>query len=200
MNSAIRFASLPLALLLCSTAALAGHDREDRDWGDDRESERARYAYAQVISARPIYTEVRVSEPREECIDERVVYRDEVRNDYPGSADRALGTVLGGVIGGVVGHQVGRGSGRQIATAVGAVVGASIGGNAVNRSYGDRSEVRERVAYEPRCRTVRNSRYESRVDGYDVTYRYQGAVYNTRLPYDPGSRLPVRVEVSPIRY
>ena len=203
MNSAIRFASLPLALLLCSTAALAGHGRQDRDWDDDdRDTERAseRYVYAQVISARPIYTEVRVSEPREECIEERVVYRDEVRNDYPGSADRALGTVLGGVIGGVVGHQVGHGSGRRIATAVGAVVGASIGGNAVSRSYGERRETRERVAYEPRCRTVRNSRYESRIDGYDVTYRYQGAVYNTRLPYDPGARLPVRVEVSPIRY
>ena len=197
MNSTIRYASLPLALLLCSTAALA--DR-GRDWDDDRDDDRARHAYAQVISARPIYTEVRVSEPRQECLDERVVYRDEVRNDYSGSADRVLGTVLGGVIGGVVGNQVGRGSGRQIATAVGAVVGAGIGGNAVSRSYGGRSEARERVAYEPRCRTVRQDRYESRIEGYDVTYRYQGAVYNSRLPYDPGSRLPVRVEVSPIRY
>jgi len=32
-----------------------------------------------------------------------------------------------------------------------------------------------------------------------VTYRYHGHVYRTRLPYDPGSRLAVDVNVRPVR-
>lgn len=196
MNTAIRLVAVPFtALLLCSTSAMAGH--RDRDEYRDRGA--AETDYAQVLSARPVYSEVRVSAPRQECYDERVVYRDAVRSNY-GDADRAIGTVLGGVIGGVVGNQIGAGSGRQIATAVGAVIGANVGRNAVNNTYGSRFETHERVAYEPRCRTVSESRYESRIDGYDVTYRYNGAVYSTRMPYDPGARLPVRVEVSPLRY
>lgn len=40
--------------------------------------------------------------------------------------------------------------------------------------------------------------YEGRrIDGYDVEYRYRGEVYLSRLDYDPGERLRVRVSVSP---
>lgn len=38
---------------------------------------------------------------------------------------------------------------------------------------------------------------EQRIDGYDVEYRYRGEVYLSRLAYDPGERLRVRVSVSP---
>lgn len=190
---------------LMSTAASAGSH------GRDRYSDRYRgdTDYAQVLSAQPIYSEVRVRSPREECWQERVVYRDEVRSDYRddyrgSAADRTIGTVIGGVIGGAIGHQFSEGSGKQIATAIGAVVGADVGRNAVNNNrYNDRRsryETREHIAYEPRCRTVQESRYESRIEGYDVTYRYNGQVYQTRMPYDPGARLAVNVQVSPLRY
>ena len=43
----------------------------------------------------------------------------------------------------------------------------------------------------PGCRSVAGWRLEQRVEGYDVLYRYAGRVYNTRLPYEPGDRLPV---------
>jgi uncharacterized protein YcfJ len=33
--------------------------------------------------------------------------------------------------------------------------------------------------------------------GYDVEYRYRGDVYMSRLPYDPGERLRVRMTISP---
>jgi len=33
--------------------------------------------------------------------------------------------------------------------------------------------------------------------GYDIEYRYRGEVYASRLNYDPGERLRVRVDVSP---
>lgn len=192
----------PLATAaIYSSAAVAG------PYGRDRYQPSV--DYAQVLSARPIYSDVRVSEPQRECHDEQVIYRDEYRRDdrrdrFGDQADRTIGTVLGGVIGGVVGHQFGGGSGRQIATAIGAVVGADVGRNAVSNSQrdayrGDDRGYRERVVYEPRCRTVQTTRYEQRVDGYDVTYRYHGRTYSTQMAYDPGARLPVQVDVSPLR-
>ena len=33
--------------------------------------------------------------------------------------------------------------------------------------------------------------------GYDVEYMYKGEKYMSRLPYDPGNRLRVRVSVTP---
>ena len=52
----------------------------------------------------------------------------------------------------------------------------------------------QQAADEPQasCRTVTAWRKEQRVEGYDVQYHYDGRVYNTRLPYEPGERLPVR--------
>lgn len=208
MNTSIRIAIVATAVAASvSTAAVAGQYDRDSGYPRDRDSARGNTDYAQVLSARPLYTEVRINEPRQECIDERVVYRDrgeDEREDYS-SADRTIGAVIGGVIGGAIGHQFGNGSSRQIATAIGAVVGADIGRNAVHNSEREASRDydrgrRERVGYEPRCRTVYNNRYEQRIQGYDVTYRYAGQVYNTQLPYDPGARLPVQVQVSPLRY
>jgi len=61
-------------------------------------------------------------------------------------------------------------------------------------SRGDRDEYYEREVR--RCRTV--DTLEDRVSGYRVAYDYQGRSYVTVLPYDPGSRLPVHVDVAPI--
>ena len=44
-----------------------------------------------------------------------------------------------------------------------------------------------------RCRTVTNWRDTDRVLGYEVTYRYGGREYTTRMDHDPGDRLRVRV-------
>jgi len=46
-----------------------------------------------------------------------------------------------------------------------------------------------------RCDTVNIS--EQRIDGYEVRYIYDGREYTTRLPYDPGSRVRVNVDVQP---
>jgi len=201
MNHATRITLLSLASAgtLFSTAATAGSHGRHHGW--DRDARNT--DYAQVVSARPIYSSVRVSEPRQECWDERVTYREEVRDDYRRSrnGDRVIGAVLGGVIGGAIGHQFSEGSGKKIATAVGVVVGSEIGRNRVNDGYERREHgSREQVRYEPRCRTIHDARYEQRIQAYDVTYRYQGQIYRTELPYDPGPRLPVQVDVSPRRY
>ena len=35
-------------------------------------------------------------------------------------------------------------------------------------------------------------------DGYEVTYRYKGERYKIEMPYDPGKRIKVRIQVSPV--
>lgn len=167
-----------------SLPAFAGKKHDDDHYDDG-------IVYAQVVSARPNYREVRVSQPRQECHNERVVYRDRGGRNDPNVA----GAILGGIIGGVAGHQIGGGRGRDVATGLGAVLGAGIGANAGRGYRGDT----ERVNYEQRCETYNDYRYENRLDGYDVTYRFNGRLYNTSLPYDPGRTIPVRVDVQPVR-
>jgi len=50
---------------------------------------------------------------------------------------------------------------------------------------------------ERRCHMVRDVADERRVVAYDVQYRYRGDVYMSRLNYDPGDRLRVRVSIEP---
>ena len=49
------------------------------------------------------------------------------------------------------------------------------------------------------CRVVRVQREFRRPIGYDVEYQLRGVKYRSRLPYDPGKRLLVKVSVEPIR-
>lgn len=145
--------------------------------------------YARVVRAEPIYSQVRVSEPREECrqepVTERTVYRG---GRDPGAA------LVGGIIGGVIGHQFGQGHrDGHLATAAGALIGV----NAARHHGSQHSRVVERTVYQTSCRTVRQARYEQRIDGYDVTYKYHGRLYHTRMPYDPGKRVRVRMDIEP---
>ena len=52
-------------------------------------------------------------------------------------------------------------------------------------------------AASPRCRMVAVQREFRRPIAYDVDYVYRGTKYRSRLPYDPGNRLRVRVSVVP---
>lgn len=49
-----------------------------------------------------------------------------------------------------------------------------------------------------RCRTVTEQRASEHITGYRVTYRFGGETETTRLPYDPGERIPVNVSLSPM--
>ncbi|MDN3516271.1 glycine zipper 2TM domain-containing protein [Aquisalimonas lutea] len=153
-------------------------------------SESRRYSdYARVVEVQPVYREVRVSQPRRECHDERVVHR---HREGPGEAGSAI---IGGIVGGIIGHQIGDGRGRDAATAIGAVAGTAAGSHFAR----SRGRTVERTGYETVCRTVDEVHYEERVDGYDVTYRYDGREYTTRMNEDPGRHIRVRVGVDPVR-
>jgi uncharacterized protein YcfJ len=164
------------ALLISAPAAYADHDN---GWD-----------YAKVVRAEPIYREVRVSAPREVCREEPVTER----TVYRGQPDPGA-VLIGGIIGGVIGHQFGGGHGKDVATAAGAVIGANHA--AANSGYHS-GRVVERTVYHETCHTVRHARYEERIDGYDVTYKYHGRLYHTRTPYHPGKRIRVQVDVAPV--
>jgi uncharacterized protein YcfJ len=74
------------------------------------------------------------------------------------------------------------------------VVGAVAGGAVGNRAAGRGGEYE---TTQTQCREVSSISEQRRIIGYDVEYRYRGEVYTSRLNYDPGERLRVRVRVDP---
>ena len=167
------------ALLLVGTQVGA------QDRGSDRGgSANVKVAWADVLRVDPIYDRVQTSNPRQECEDVPV-------GRQVDSGNKAAGTVLGAIVGGVLGSTVGKGDGRRAATVAGAVVGGAVGNNVAqgdDRYYSDT---------ERRCRVVQDAAEERRIVAYDVQYRYRGDVYMSRIAYDPGDRLRVRVSVEP---
>ena len=123
--------------------------------------------------------QVRIETPRRECYDDT---RYVERRAHVSDPDVGGRTLLGGIIGGVIGHQFGSGRGNDAATVAGAVIGAGVGYDSANRRYssGPREETVQR------CDVRYDHEYEERIDGYRVTYEYNGREYTTRLPYDPG--------------
>jgi uncharacterized protein YcfJ len=159
------------------------NSRHNRDHYDD-------YDYAPVTRVEPIVRQVRVETPRRECWDD-VRYVE----SRPHISDPSVGgrTLLGGLIGGVIGHQVGSGRGRDAATIAGAMIGAGVGYDSAARRAS--SGVREEVVQ--RCDVRYEQEYEERIEGYRVTYEYNGREFVTRTAYDPGEKIMVRVAVSP---
>lgn len=158
-----------LVALAFAPAALAQSRATEPGW-----NENVTYAFAEVLSADPVFRVVR-AEPREECYEERI------------RGDAAAGTVLGAVVGGALGNQVGRGDGRRAATIAGAVVGGAVGNNLAQNGG----------QVQTRCRIVEGESERREIVGYDVQYRYQGEIFSSRLDYDPGSRLRIRISVTP---
>lgn len=140
-----------------------------------------RYGWAEVLRVDPVYAAVAVP-PQQECYPETVTRQD---NNHTG------GTVLGAIVGGVLGNTVGKGDGRKAATVAGAVAGGAIG-NRVSAAH-DRTYTTQQTV----CHPVDRYAPQQQIVAYDVEYRYRGDVYMSRLPYDPGERLRVRMTIGP---
>ena len=169
-----------VALFLAGTRVHA----QDHGYDDRGNEDNVKVAWADVLRVDPVYDRVRTSVPREVC-DEGPVER------HVDNGNRAAGTVLGAIVGGVLGSTVGKGDGRKAATVAGAVVGGAVGNNVAGGGetyYEDRQRL---------CHTETRVSEERRIVAYDVQYRYRGDVYMSRLDYDPGDRLRVRVSVAP---
>ncbi|HTU65610.1 MAG TPA: glycine zipper 2TM domain-containing protein [Steroidobacteraceae bacterium] len=191
------------ALALGSTGAFAQdryddgryNDRPeyDRPGYDDRDNDG--YDYARVVDVQPLTRQVRVSSPQRECWDE--TRYDEPNYSPPRPRNSGGATLLGAVIGAAVGNQIGHGHGRHAATAAGAIIGASIGNAEAGRRNGYEQPPPPRAYTVQRCETHYREDVQERVDGYRVTYVYNGRRGVTELPYRPGDRIRVRVDVSP---
>ena len=155
------------------------------------------YAYARVVDVDPIVRHVRVSVPKRECYTE-TRYDDVSYTESAGPPSRPSpgAMILGGIVGAALGNQIGHGHGRRAATVAGAVIGTAIGHEASSRS--PQRVVTESRPYDAeRCEVRYDEQFEDRVEGYRVTYEYNGIRQTTQLPYDPGDRIRVRVNVQP---
>jgi uncharacterized protein YcfJ len=143
--------------------------------------------WAPVLSSTPVFQ--RVSQPRQECWNETVT-----TNEVRRSADVPVGAIVGGIAGGVLGHQIGSGRGNDVATVAGAIAGTVVGNNLDQNNRSSTTTVTPTTRDVQRCRTVPG--YADVIQGFDVRYQYNGREYVTRLPYDPGERVRLRVNVA----
>jgi uncharacterized protein YcfJ len=170
-----------------ASVALADHDDRGYGYGQRGGPERA---YGRVVAVEPMVRYVTVDRPEQQCWDE-VVRRPNAPFGVAGQ------TIAGGVIGAAIGRQFGGGSGRDLATVLGAFAGSAIANERAQRNlaYADTREVTVQ-----RCETVSNPVTERVVDGYLVTYVYQGRRYTTQTAMPPGERIALAVDVRPVGY
>lgn len=176
------------AAILIVSPARAGHGDSSDSYIDK----------AKVITAIPIYSTVRVSTPRRECREVPVTTYDR----HSGKQYKSVTPIIvGSVIGAAVGNQFGRGTGKTVGTIAGGVLGGSVARDIQHR-YGNRGQgvVHQKTYTTTQCETIEEFHDEERIDGYQVKYRYNGRVYQTRTDTDPGKRIPVRVSVRPVDY
>jgi uncharacterized protein YcfJ len=147
------------------------------DWDD----------FARVVNVTPQVEQV--NRPRQECRTEYVT----TQRQQP--AQRGVGgSIVGGVAGGLLGNQVGGGTGRTAATAAGAILGAVVGDRMENSAGPNGATV---VEQQPVRQCYMVDQWETRNNGYNVTYEYHGRTSTALMPYDPGERMRVRVSVTP---
>jgi uncharacterized protein YcfJ len=187
MSRTMRIFAAAAGLALASGTAFAEPPGGPYDAGYDRSGD---FDFAPVVHVEPVRRQVRVSTPVRECWQET-----SYAPSGPLSSGHAGATLLGSAIGVVIGNQIGHGRGKDAARVAGALVGGAIGHDvSVQRQrelYGERGRTVER------CGVSYRDSWEERIDGYDVTYRYAGREYFTRMPFDPGDRIRVRVDVTP---
>ncbi len=178
--------TMAIALLVFAGVTNAGGGHEHKK--HESIGKQALYEYAQVLEARPIYREVKVSTPIRECWEAPVYH---TRKPHKS----ASGMLVGGLLGGIIGHQFGSGRGNKVATAAGTLIGAHIGHDAVN---GDVQHEKTLAGYEEHCKTRHRVSYEEVLDGYDVTYEYRDRRYRIEMPYDPGEHIKMRIQFAPV--
>lgn len=191
-----------LLALAATPVVWAGHDN---DIGSEPAYDNAMVDYAKVIRVQPLTETIQIPEERQVC-SERPVQR---RVDESRSAGPAI---LGAIVGGVIGNQLSRGhrarhghghghgprnrnnDRRAFATITGAAIGSTIASGAQYSKYPPRYYTEHKQV----CSTETTWRSEERVVAWDVSWKYRGQVYNSRMDQPPGDRIAVRVSVNPV--
>lgn len=201
----IRLGVAAMATLLAAGCVSTGYAGGHGGYGDDYGVE-----YAPVVHVEPIYEPTPVPVRDDVCYEEEVYYPE--RHPERSAVPAVVGAVVGGIIGNRIGkhaerkhrgyrhrghrgrgyghhrrHHRGRNHSNRGLAAAGAVIGGVIG----NEIHKSRHPDGYRRGYETRCEARTRYRDEPRLLGYDVTYRYNGRLYETRMDYDPGSEVRV---------
>lgn len=167
---------LPLLLTLASSPLFAGPGH--RDHGNYRGHDNT-VVKAKVSRVEPLIEVIRIPDEQRECWNEEVsgsrVHR---------SSD---GLLVGAIIGGVVGHNIGNKRNRGATAAMGTLIGATIGHDS------DRSTQSPYGYTEQRCRVTTHYTEEERINGYRVSYQFQGETYVTQMDHKPGRYVRLRV-------
>lgn len=193
-----KYVQTTAAVLLLVTAfpAWSGHN-DERNSGYAYDN--SQYDYAKVIDVQPVIDIVQVPEDRQVCrevpVQRRVV-------EYRSPAPAIFGAILGGFIGNQLsrghGHRHGHGHGygynRAAATFAGAAIGGVIATEVQYRKYpakyySDTTQV---------CNTETSWRSEERVVAWDVSWKYRGRIYHSRMDEPPGERIRIRINVDPV--
>jgi uncharacterized protein YcfJ len=148
----------------------------------------AQYDYARVINARPVYEFVQVPRDRRVCGERPVRHR---VAEHRSQAPAIFGAVLGGVIGNQLSrnHGHGHGGNRAVATVAGAAIGGAIASEIQYSKYPARYYTENARV----CATKTSWHNEERVVAWDVSWKYHGRVYHSRMAERPGKRIRVRV-------
>lgn len=165
-----KYAVIPL-IIFCSSATLADH----------RSNSFSSRQYARVTHVQPIYERISYSSPVEEC------WQETVSRQRSNSAP-VFGAIIGGALGNELGHHK---SNKRVGTVVGAVLGATVAADISRQHNTGHYETVDR------CEVQHRQEWRDEVVGYNVSYRYQGEIYHTRLPYNPGREIEIEVNVTP---
>ncbi|MBR9911744.1 MAG: glycine zipper 2TM domain-containing protein [Gammaproteobacteria bacterium] len=180
------FASLATAL-----PAVAEHKHKKHSGHYRGNADYNQVAYAPVTSVKPIYKTITHRIPERSCWTETRYVPS--HRGYQSHTPTLLGTIIGGAIGNEVGHNK---TNKKVGTVVGAAVGASLARDW--RHHNSASSGYSRPVSEEVCEINERLEYEERIVGYNVTYRYQGQRYQTRMDHHPGKKIKVAVNVTPL--
>lgn len=172
-----KFIATALSAALLMTAS-SGFADSSRHYQQDYEAAMY-YDYAKVTRVEPVYG----YGPSRDC-----GYQPAALSSGGNGKAPVTAMVVGGLVGGLVGSQI-AGNGNHT---VGAVAGAATGATA-GYFIGRGQDGETLYAYDDGCREQRHRS----ITGYDVTYKYGGQTFHSRLPYDPGKRLRLQVALQP---
>lgn len=182
---------ITIMLLVCAFPVWAGHNNDRYSGSPDG------YDFARVVDAQPVFETIRVPERHRVCRDQ-LVQRRVAEYRSPGPA------IFGAIIGGVIGNQLSHGhrnkhghrhhDNRAAATIAGATIGGVIGreiqySKYPARYYSETAQV---------CNLETSWRRQEQIVAWDVSWKYKGRIYHSRMAERPGKRIRIRVDLVPI--
>lgn len=177
-------------LMVCVFPVWAGHyDRYPQP--------RDNYKFAKVVSAQPVFETIRIPERHRVCRDQ-VVQRRVAEHRSPGPA--IFGAIVGGVIGNKLshGHRNKHGYGHHGNRAAATIAGATIGGVIGHEIQYNRYPPRYYSEIAQVCNVETSWRTEEQIVAWDVSWKYHGRIYHSRMAERPGDRIRIRVDLNPV--